>query len=134
MILGVGAEFGDLTVDGIRLLSGVVTDLVSAQEDAIMVRIALSGATRKILSQRLQPAYATHATRLIRRIHTLLKLADGKTVWEVTELLGIGQPAVRDWLNAFVLNGVDSLFYCSHPGRPSKLTDSQHRELILRLA
>lgn len=94
-----------------------------------MVRIALTGATRKMLSGRLQQAYATHTTRLIRRIHALLWLGDGKSVWEVAGLLGIGEQTVRDWLHAFVLKGVDSLFYHPHPGRPAKLTDTQRREL-----
>lgn len=94
-----------------------------------MVRIALSGTTRKILVGRLQQAYATHTTRLIRRIHALLELAEGKAVWEVAELLGIGEQTVRDWLHAFVLNGAASLFYRPHPGRPAKLTDTQRREL-----
>jgi transposase len=94
-----------------------------------MVRIALSGTTRKILSGRLQQAYASHTTRLIRRIHALLELADGKTVWETAQLFGIGEQTVRDWLHAFVLNGVDSLFYRPHPGRPAKLTETQRQEL-----
>lgn len=94
-----------------------------------MVRIALSGTTRKILSGRLQQAYATHTTRLIRRIHALLELADGKTVWETAQLLGIGEQTVRDWLHAFVLNGVASLFYRPHAGRPAKLTETQRHEL-----
>jgi len=42
-----------------------------------MVRIALSGQTRKALALRLQQAYAAHATRLIRRAHALLWLGDG---------------------------------------------------------
>ena len=93
------------------------------------MRIALSGATQKILGQRLQQAYANHTPRLIRRIHALLWLAEGKAVWEIAELLGIGEQTVRDWCHAFVLNGVDSLFYRPHPGRPAILTDCQHREL-----
>ena len=127
--MAVRAEFGELTGDGIRLLNGVETDPLSERKDAVMVRIALSGATRKILSGRLQQAYATHTVRLIRRIHALLELADGKAVFEVAELLGIGEQTVRDWLHAFVLNGVASLFYRPHPGRPAKLTDTQRQEL-----
>lgn len=127
--MAVRAEFGDLTVDGIRLLNAVAKYAASQREDAVMVRIALSGATRKILSHRLQQAYANHTTRLIRRVHALLWLGDGKSVWEIAQLLGIGEQTVRDWVHAFVLNGVDSLFYRPHPGRPAKLTDTQRREL-----
>jgi len=94
-----------------------------------MVRIALTGETRKALVGRLQQAYATHASRLIRRIHALVGLVDGKSVWEMAQLLGVGEQTVRDWLHAFVLKGVDSLFYRSRSGRPPKLTLSQRQEL-----
>src|SRR6185437_5658153 len=122
-------QFSDLTVDGIQLLNGVVRDPWSERKDAVMVRIALSGATRKILSGRLHQAYANHTPRLIRRIHALLELVDGKSVFEVAELLGIGEQTVRDWCHAFVLKGAQSLFYHPHPGRPAKLTDTQRQEL-----
>jgi transposase len=94
-----------------------------------MVRMTLVGETRKALVQRLQQAYANQTTRLIRRIHALLALAEGKTLDEVAETLGVGEQTVRDWFHAFLVQGVDSLF--SHPraGRPAKLTGSQRQEL-----
>ncbi len=94
-----------------------------------MVRIALTGATRKILSARLRQAYANHTPRLIRRSHALLELAEGKSVFAVAELLGVGEQTVRDWLHAFLLKGAESLFYHPHPGRPAKLSETQRREL-----
>ena len=94
-----------------------------------MVRIALTGETRKTLRQRLQQAYAQHATRLIRRIHALLGLGEGKSVFEMADLLGVGEQTVRDWLHGFVLFGVDSLFYRPRPGRPAKLTACQRHQL-----
>ena len=56
-----------------------------------MIRIALTGGTRKMLVGLLQQAYADHATRLIRRIHALLELAAGAAVDEVAEVLGVGE-------------------------------------------
>ncbi len=93
------------------------------------VRIALIGKTRKALAGRLQQAYAAKATRLIRRIHALLWLGDGKSVGEVSLLLDVGEQTVRDWLHAFVSQGVASLFYQLPPGRPPKLTATQRQEL-----
>jgi transposase len=87
-----------------------------------MIRIALGGETRKALVQRLQQAYATHPTRLVRRIHVLLALAEGKSVDEVAQLFAVGEQTIRDWRHAFVLAGVDSLFYRPQCGRPAKLT------------
>lgn len=59
----VAAQFGDLTVDGIRLLNGVRTDPLGTREDAVMMRIALAGATRKILSARLPQSGPRHSSR-----------------------------------------------------------------------
>jgi hypothetical protein len=39
------------------------------------------------------------------------------------------EPGIRDYRNAFLLQGVSSLGYTRPPGRPSKLTPSQRREL-----
>jgi transposase len=94
-----------------------------------MVRMTLVGETRKVLLQRLQQAYAAHTTRLVRRIHALLALADGKTLDEVAETLGVGEQTIRDWFHAFIAQGVDSLFYRPRAGRPAKLTRSQRQEL-----
>jgi transposase len=94
-----------------------------------MVRIALRGETRKALGERLRQAYANHASRLIRRIHVVLGLAEGKSVWEMAELLGIGEQTARDWLHAFVSPGVSSLVYRPRVGRPAKLSAAQRQEL-----
>jgi transposase len=94
-----------------------------------MVRMTLVGETRKALIQRLQQAYASHTTRLVRRIHALLALAEGKLIDEVAETLGVGEQTIRDWVHAFLLHGVDSLFYHPRSGRPAKLTGSQRQEL-----
>src|SRR5262245_31043142 len=44
-------------------------------------------------------------------------------------MLTLGQQTIRDYRNAFLLQGVSSLGYTRPPGRPSKLTPSQRREL-----
>jgi transposase len=94
-----------------------------------MVRIALTAQTHKSLASRLQQAYAASATRLVRRIHALLWLFDGKSVGEVARTLDLGEQTVRDWLHAFLFQGLESLYYRASTGRPTKLTPSQRREL-----
>lgn len=44
-------------------------------------------------------------------------------------MLNLGQQTIRDYRNAFLLRGVSSLGYTRPPGRPSKLTQAQRREL-----
>src|SRR4030095_7703464 len=89
----------------------------------------LSSFTRKQLYRRLQHAYGSGALRVVRRIQALLALADNQSVQEGAERLNLGQQTIRDYRNAFLLQGVSSLVYTCPPGRPSKLTQSQRREL-----
>jgi transposase len=89
----------------------------------------LSSFTRKQLYRRLQQAYSRGDLRVVRRIQALLALADNQSVQEVAAMLNLGQQTIRDYRNAFLLKGVSSLRYTRPPGRPSKLTPSQRREL-----
>jgi transposase len=93
----------------------------------------LSSFTRKQLYHRLQQAYGQGALRVVRRIQALLALADTLSVREVAERLSLGEQTVRDYRNAFLLRGLASLSYKRPPGRPSKLTKSQRRELAALL-
>jgi transposase len=89
----------------------------------------LSSCIRKQLYRRLQQAYGQGDLRVVRRIQVLLALADDLSVQEIAERLGLGEQTVRDHRNAFLLSGVASLNYKRPPGRPSKLTKRQRREL-----
>jgi transposase len=89
----------------------------------------LSPLTRKQLSRRLQQAYASGTLRLVKRIHALLALAEDMSVRDVAEMLHLGEQTVRDYRNRFLLNRMASLTYKCPPGRPSKLTKTQRREL-----
>jgi transposase len=89
----------------------------------------LSPFTRKQLYRRLQQAYASGALRLVKRIHALLALAEGMSVQEVAVMWGLGEQTVRDYRHLFLLKHLASLTYKRPPGRPSKLTKAQRREL-----
>jgi DDE superfamily endonuclease/Homeodomain-like domain-containing protein len=103
-----GGRASELAVDGIFWPNEVVRTQ-SVKEMPSVVRIAPSGETRKGLSARLQQAYASHATRPVRKVHALLWLAEGKSVGEIARTLDLGEQTVRDWLHAFVLEGLASL-------------------------
>jgi transposase len=89
----------------------------------------LSPFTRKQLYHRLQQAYASGALRLVKRIHALLALAEAMSVQDVAAMLGLGEQTVRDYRNLFLVKHLASLTYKRPPGRPSKLTKAQRREL-----
>lgn len=86
--------------------------------------------TRKRLYRRLQQAYGHGDLRLVRRIHVLLALAENMSVRDVADMLKLGEQTVRDYRNHFLMNGMSSLAYKRPPGRPSKLSKTQRRELV----
>ena len=58
------------------------------------IRFTLNNRTRRALWQRLHLAYQGGDIRLIRRVHCLLYLADGKAVAEVARVLNLGAQTV----------------------------------------
>lgn len=89
----------------------------------------LSAFTRKQLYRRLQQAYANGALKLVKRIHVLLALCEEMSVREIADMLALGEQTVRDYRNQFLCKGVFSLTYKRSPGRPSKLTKTQRKEM-----
>ena len=93
------------------------------------LRIRLTTATRKMVIERLQQAYRKGELRLIKRIHALLAVEEGRTVEEAGDLLGLSGQAVRNYLHSFLQQGPASLTYRRPSGRPARLSKSQRREL-----
>jgi transposase len=94
-----------------------------------MIRFSLKSATRKELTRHLQRAFQTGDMRKIKRIMALLWLADGLSAPAVAERLGVSHTSVYDWMAAFLTDGFASLIYRKSPGRPSRLSKKQKREL-----
>jgi transposase len=116
--------------EGYGIPSGSSSSHGSPKEvSPVSFTLHLSSFTRKQLYRRLQHAYGSGALRVVRRIQVLLALADHQSVQEIAEMLDLGQQTIRDYRNAFLLKGFSSLGYTRPPGRPSKLTPSQRREL-----
>jgi hypothetical protein len=86
------------------------------------VMIRLCRDMRQAVIGRLQQAYQRGQVRLVRRIHALLFVIEGKAVDEVATMLDLGAQTVRDYVNAFLWRGVASLAYQKPAGRPPKLT------------
>ena len=53
----------------------------------MQIRIRIHNSLRKAVIERFRRAYATGSLRLVKRIHSLLYLADGKMVADVAETL-----------------------------------------------
>jgi transposase len=84
---------------------------------------------RQHLYRRLQQAYASGSLRLGKRLHALLAMAEGMTVHDVAQRLGLGEQTVRDYLNSVLGRGVASLVSQRPPGRPAQLTKTQRKAL-----
>ena len=93
------------------------------------IRIRLSNHLRQEVIDRLQQAYCRGQVRLVRRIHVLLAVIEGKAIEEVAAIFNLGEQTVRDYVHAFLRKGVASLAYRKPPGRPPKLTKTERKEL-----
>jgi transposase len=91
--------------------------------------LRLTPLLRQQLYRRLQQAYASGSLRLVKRLHALLAIAEGMTVHDVAQMLGLGEQTVRDSLNSFLWRRVASLVYQRPPGRPAKLTKTPRKAL-----
>ncbi len=93
------------------------------------IRISLKSSHYEKLMEQLHQAYAKGQLRLVKRIHALLYIVDGKTVEEVAATLDLSEQSVYNYVTTFILKGFDSLVYKRPSGRPPKLTQSQRKEL-----
>jgi transposase len=85
--------------------------------------------TRKKYIQLLQQAQNNGDLRLVKRIMAVLAVVDGTLYSTIANTLNISEESIRIWINAFVLNGIKGFKYKKPPGRPSKLTKTQRKQL-----
>jgi transposase len=93
------------------------------------IRISLKPKDHEKLVAYLRQAYANGQLRLVKRIHALLYILDGKAVDGVAVILDLSEQSVYTYVKAFILKGFASLVYRRPPGRPPRLTKSQRKEL-----
>jgi transposase len=85
--------------------------------------------TRKKCIHLLKEAQNNGNLRLAKRIMALLVVADGATYSVIATTLKVSEESIRLWVNAFLLKGVKSFNYKKPPGKPSKLTKTQRKQL-----
>ena len=93
------------------------------------IRFNLSNPLRSHLLQRMYEAVRGANYRLVRRIEIILDVLDGRQMEESAERYGVTIETVRMYIYEFILKQMGSLVYKRPPGRPSKLTKSQRKEL-----
>lgn len=92
-------------------------------------RLSLYAAQKKALTARLRIAEQLGDIGSVKRILAIQLLCEGVPKKEIASMLKVSAEAVRLWLRGFLLRGVKGLETKKPPGRPSRLTKSQKREL-----
>jgi len=77
----------------------------------------------------LQQAQNNGNIRMAKRIMAVIGVADGTLYSIIAATLNISEESIRLWVNAFLLKGVHGLKSKKPPGKPSKLTKTQRKEL-----
>ncbi len=91
--------------------------------------ITFGNATVKTLNLHLHAAFRSGDLPRIKRISALLMLADHLPPRTVAARLGVGRSTVSTWLQALLIDRVDSVRTRRPPGRPAKLSPSQKQRL-----
>ncbi len=93
------------------------------------IRITIGNQTLRLLQTMLCKAKSKGDLPIAKRIMAILAVGCGHRQGSVGSVLCTSRESIRLWLNAFMLRGIDSLLSRKPPGRPSKLTKSQKKEL-----
>ena len=93
------------------------------------IRITLINDTRKKLEKLLRAAKNRGDLATVKRIIAILAVVEWYTYLSVSVILKVSEESIRNWVKAFLLKGPEGLISKKSPGRPSKLTKSQKREL-----
>lgn len=96
---------------------------------SIAVRLQVSNRVHNSLYEHLQKAYVMGQLRLVKRIHALLYIIEGKEVAKIALILTLSSQTIYNYVKAFILNKLKSLVYRHSPGRPAKLNAAQRKEL-----
>jgi transposase len=93
------------------------------------IRISVRIQTRKKLEKVLYQAENKGDLHTGKRIMAILAVLDGVPYTEIASILKVSQESIRLWVNAFLLKGVGGLKSTKPPGKPSRLTKTQRKEL-----
>ena len=94
-----------------------------------MCRVTLSRHTVKRLKDELQKAYGRGDLRAVRRLSVLVMIGERIGLATILATWNVSQQTVYNWLKDFVVRRWDSICYRRAPGRPSRLTKTQKRQL-----
>ena len=92
-------------------------------------RLTLSSTQKKALLRRLKTSEQLGNIRMVKRILAILSTVEGFSKEAIANMLHVSVESVRLWLCFFILHGIKEIEPKKSPGRPSKLTKHQKKEL-----
>jgi len=94
-----------------------------------MFKVTFSDQTVKRFRGELQKAYERGDLRSVRRLSVLIMIGDREGMETIQANWDISGATAYHWLKEFVVAGWKSLVYGKMPGRPSRLSKTQKRQL-----
>jgi transposase len=94
-----------------------------------MFRVTFSKETVKLLKGELRKAYDRGDLRAVRRLSVLIMIGGRMGLGFILTTWEISSQTIYNWLKTFVMEGWDGIVYRNSPGRPSRLTQTQKRQL-----
>jgi transposase len=91
--------------------------------------LILNKKARVSLKKALDAARAAGDRVKINRINSLLMLSNNFALKDIAEILGVTAESIRSWVKKYLIGGIRALNSNKIPGRPSKLTKTQRKEL-----
>lgn len=91
--------------------------------------LKLSSIERTKIEEQLAAAQSKGDLSEVKRILALLALGNGQFVDDVAEILKISLETIRQVVSKYLLDGIKAVLSKHSPGRPSKLTKIQRKEL-----
>lgn len=92
-------------------------------------KLYLSKSELKKLVSKLEASRSNGTLNEYKRIAAILALSEGHSVNEVAKIFRITVGAIYNWLRSYMLEGISGIMNKKIPGRPSKLTKKQRKEL-----
>jgi transposase len=92
-------------------------------------RLSVESGTKKVLLGMLEGARKLGDSQTIQRISAILAVIDQTPFSTICSFLRITEESIRRWIKSFLLDGPAGLRSRRRPGRPSKLTKFQKKEL-----
>ena len=89
----------------------------------------LTKAHKKSLIEKLKKAQAMGDIREAKRLMAILALADKQDMQATASILQVTVEAIRGWVKRYLVHGLQGLASKKPPGRRSKLTKVQKKEL-----